>query len=698
MTELDKGSAPRAGHGYRGDIEGMRAVAVGLVLLAHAGVPWVAGGFVGVDVFFVISGFLITGLLVAEQDRNGRISLTAFYARRAKRLLPAAAVVLVSTLVLAYAFLPATRWRGTVFDVVASACYAMNWRLAAQAVDYLAADDAPSMLQHFWSLAVEEQFYLVWPLLLIAAAVLARRAGIHRRSPLRRYYLTGLSLIGVPSLAYSIYLTAADPARAYFVTPTRLWELALGAALAITARSSAKLPARVAAAMAWCGLALVLVSAVMITPATTFPGYAALLPTIGTGAVLAGGLAAGRSGPVRVLGLRPVRAIGAISYSLYLWHWPLLMAAESYYGKLSTGAGLAVVLASVVPAVLTYRLVENPVRLSPRLAARPGRALALGLACTLLPVAGAFGFQAAVLPTFRPVPNAAGAQALVASVTSGMAVDRVDAVTPDPVTARDDLPLVYGQNCVSLSTDSKPKACVYGSQTATFTVALVGDSHAAQWFPALKTIAEQRQWRLVTYLKASCPLLNETVTLSGRAFDACAKWNTAVREVLAGPDKPDLAVVSASTGHIIFRDGAMLGAAENKQAIEQAMRSTLTAVTGGGVPVVLIRDTPRPLIDIPECVARHWTELTRCGFSQSRAAETSEPQVRAAQGAPGVHLIDVNQAICPSDPCAPIIGDVLVYRDTHHLTATYASTLVPLLGVELDRVVADLPHPVTSAP
>ncbi|MDG4780375.1 acyltransferase [Micromonospora sp. WMMD961] len=219
---------PRAA--FRGDVEGLRALAVVLVLVGHASQQLVPGGFVGVDVFFVISGFLITGLLVAEVNRTGHLSLIGFYGRRAKRLLPAAVVVLIGTLLLTFAFLPRTRWSATGWDVVFSGLYAMNWRLAEQSVDYLAANRAPSILQHFWSLGVEEQFYLVWPLLLAAAVWLGRR-----RYARTGYLLIALTLVAVPSFAWSVWLTEDNPARAYFVTTTRMWELALGGFLALLA-------------------------------------------------------------------------------------------------------------------------------------------------------------------------------------------------------------------------------------------------------------------------------------------------------------------------------------------------------------------------------------------------------------------------------------------------------------------------------
>jgi peptidoglycan/LPS O-acetylase OafA/YrhL len=361
---------------YRGDIQGLRAVAVVLVLLSHTGLAFLPGGFVGVDVFFVISGFLITRLLVTEWERTGRISLTGFYARRAKRLLPAAGLVLAVSMLLTLFFLPKTRWAETGWDVVASGLYAMNWRLAEQAVDYLATGDAPSILQHYWSLAVEEQFYLVWPLLLIAVGWTVRRfRGRNAGRP--RVLLLVLALIAVPSFAWSVHLTVSDPARAYFVSTTRIWELALGGALALLGHHLARLPRRAAAGLGWAGLGAIVAAAFWITPAMAFPGYLALVPTLGAAAVIAAGTA-GPAGPERLLDRRPMRAVGALSYSLYLWHWPLLITAEARFGELSVTAGLAVVLFSVLPAVATYHFLENPVRRSKRLALYPLQALRVG--------------------------------------------------------------------------------------------------------------------------------------------------------------------------------------------------------------------------------------------------------------------------------------------------------------------------------
>ncbi|WFE35068.1 acyltransferase family protein [Micromonospora sp. WMMD975] len=684
--------------GFRRDIEGIRALAVLLVMLGHAGVPFLPGGFVGVDVFFVISGFLITGLLLAELERTDRISLVGFYARRAKRLLPAVVVVLLTTLLLTLLLLPPLRWRDTAGDVIASGLYVMNWRLAAQAVDYLHADDAPSAVQHFWSLAVEEQFYLIWPLLLIAAGALAARLagrGAGRR-PLRPLALVGLALIGVPSLLWSVYLSAAEPARAYFVTTTRLWELVVGAVLAVTATGLGRLPRPVAAALGWVGLAAVVTAGLVITPLTAFPGWAALLPTLGTAAIIAGGFTAGRTGPEALLGLRPLRAVGALSYSLYLWHWPLLVVARARLGELGAVEGMAVVALSVVPAALTYRFVENPVRRSPRLAGEPARALRLGLVCTVLPVVAALGFQFGLAPApLRPDQTAAapGAAALPSGPAAAVpGVEQVDHVVPEPASARADVAEVYGAKCIVSGTDAPARTCVYGDRDSEFAVALVGDSHAAQWFPALRRVVEERGWRLVTYLKSSCPFLAAPVIVKNQPFPSCEVWNDNVRAALTGPDRPDLVLATASSEYRLAPGGRPLYGAENDQARVDALRQAWSSATGPGTLVVGLRDTPRPNFDIPECVSLHRDRLTECGFSRETAAALSISQERAAAGLPGVVALNLNDAICPAASCPPIIGGVLVYRDNNHLTATYAGTLGPRLGSSLDELVRARPE------
>ncbi|GLZ58282.1 acyltransferase family protein [Micromonospora sp. NBRC 107095] len=700
----------RWGHGdgsnFRGDIEGMRALAVVLVLIGHAGVNGLPGGFVGVDVFFVISGFLITGMLVRELADTGRISIVDFYTRRARRLLPAAGVVLVASLLLAYLFLPRLRWSSTGWDVLASGLYAMNWRLAEQAVNYLQADEAPSILQHFWSLAVEEQFYLIWPMLLLVLARTLRRRR-HRldrgrldRGRLERRLLIGLALVAIPSLAWSIHLSEANPARAYFVTTTRMWELALGAGLAILGRHLIRIPRVLAAALGWAGVAAIVVAALVTTPDLPFPGHLALLPTLGAAAVIAAGAAAGRAGPVLLLGLPPMRALGALSYSLYLWHWPLLVAAEAKFGELRPAAGLAVVALSVVPAALTYRFVENPIRFSVVL---PRQAAQLGALATGAPVIAALLFQLTVWPPARPPSDIAammppldisasgsaeprrsnfGADVLgrkPRSSPAGVPVDRVDTITPDALSAPLDLPDTYRQDCLLEVTEYEPRPCSYGDPNSSFTMVLAGDSHAAHWLPALKAVAEANKWRLITQIKGSCPVENTPVLYkTNTPFDACTEWNKRLRATLTGPDKPQLLILSSLTYQPVPKGEPLQGVAALR-ARTDALRDTWSELADAGVRTVVIRDTPYFPFNVAECVSKNPEKLTRCSAPREKALEISQPQAEAAKGLDDIRFVDLNDAICPAERCAPVIGGVLIYRDAAHLTATYSRTLAPRL-------------------
>ncbi|WP_157547825.1 acyltransferase [Micromonospora sp. ATCC 39149] len=358
---------------FRGDIEGIRAVAVVMVMLFHAGVPALSGGFAGVDVFFVISGYLITTQLLSEQNRTGSVALIDFYARRAKRLLPAANVLLLTAAVFVFLMVPRGRWGQIGGDIVAAVAYLLNWRLAER---FTHPDPTmpPSPVQHFWSLAVEEQYYLIWPLLILLAVALAKVSGAR----LKPVLATALGLLAAGSLAWSVTTTVGAQSPAFFQTTSRIWELAVGAGVAMSVGAWARLPKPVAVVLGWAGLAAVLVTCLLFTPMMDFPGYTAALPVLGTAAVIAAGCAATRGGVGTLLGIAPLRWVGALSYSLYLWHWPMLAIAATYWGPLSMSTGLLVIALSIIPAWLTFHFVENRIRYSRRVSQSPRLALGIG--------------------------------------------------------------------------------------------------------------------------------------------------------------------------------------------------------------------------------------------------------------------------------------------------------------------------------
>ncbi|HEX4431750.1 MAG TPA: acyltransferase, partial [Frankiaceae bacterium] len=389
--------------GFRPDVQGLRAIAVLAVVAYHARFPGMHGGFVGVDVFFVISGFLITGLLVADVERTGKVSFREFYARRARRILPAAILALLVTLFVSYLVLPPLQIPGAARDAVAAAVFVANFRFAAQSTDYLGAHAAPTPFQHYWSLSVEEQFYLVWPALLHVAAVLGRRRA--------RAVMTGLmAVIAAGSLAACVLLTHSSEPTAFYLLPSRAWELAFGGLLALAGSPLVRLPRPAAALLGWAGLAAIVWSVFSYGGATAFPGWAATVPVLGAAALIASGTRSGgaaRHGPTGLLGTKPLQSLGRVSYSWYLWHWPALVLGAVLLGD-GVATRIAMVALSLGLAYLTQRLVEDPVRRARGLLRAPRATITAGVALSAAAaLIGVFAIQSAPRPVGHAAPVAA---------------------------------------------------------------------------------------------------------------------------------------------------------------------------------------------------------------------------------------------------------------------------------------------------
>ncbi len=527
---------------FRPDIEGLRAVAILGVVLFHAHVGAVRGGFVGVDVFFVVSGYLITGLLWRELEQTGRVSLARFYGRRARRLLPASILVIVVTAIAARHWLPPLDVKSVEKDGIASALYVGNYRFAFAQTNYLNAASTPSPFQHYWSLGVEEQFYLLWPLLLFVASLAWRYRPRYQHDRRRRpsggalsssTAITALAAVTVASFAASLWLTHANQPWAFFSLPTRAWELGVGGLLALTAPATTRLPRaadRIAPAVGWAGLAVAIGSFFLISSKTPFPGTAALLPVLGTGAVLAAGqVRAGQHrGPALVLGQTPMRAVGRISYSWYLWHWPFLILAPFVLGHVLTlGQNLLTAALSGLVATATFLLVEAPARDSGWLAAQPRRSLLTGgtlsaggaVACLMVavtvptisghglaPVAKINAPPPTAVPHLAktatpPVtvdPLATAASAINSQVNAQVArsVGTMDVpanLTPSLEGAKSSNSPTFYDGCMDSYLDSSVENCAFGDVGSPTSVVLFGDSHAAMWFPAVDAAADQHQ-------------------------------------------------------------------------------------------------------------------------------------------------------------------------------------------------------------
>ena len=656
--------APSSAAEFRPDIEGLRGIAILLVLLFHAGLPWTPGGFVGVDVFFVISGFLITGKLWRESQQPGGLNITRFYAWRIRRLLPAA-LVAVALISLVGLLLAAPLDRSELAaDGAASALSLANMRFIGS-VDYFAATTSPSPFLHFWSLSVEEQFYLVWPALIV---LLTWRGGSSRR-------LIVALLIGVvASFALSIWLTDTSPARAFYLLPTRVWQLGVGGLLALIGVAGTS---RRAGAVAWAGLAAVAIAGVALTAEMPYPGLAALLPTAGAVALLYGGAAP--SGPVRLLAAAPLRFLGKISYSLYLWHWPLLVLPLMFLERALTGVE---VVASVAAAIgvswLSWRFVEQPFRYGDRSRrATSWSAIRVGVA-GILSVALFTQGLAAALPSsavaVQPTPSPSGSP-----VASDGPITLPADLTPSLASARDDEERLRGDGCLAFERVTTPPNCVYGVKGSAITIALVGDSHASHWFPAIEAIALERGWRLVTFVKVSCSfttLVQRNLALK-REYRECTAFNEATVARL-NQIKPALTII---VNRRTFRP------------IEENITSALAGAALGemvaripGATAILV-DTPDPGRDVPACLSKHPSDIRACLFTQDDA-DNREIGIaeRVAADVSGARLIDLTANICTEWPCSPISGSVLIYRDEDHMTATFSRSLAAPLGVEIAKL------------
>jgi len=663
------------------------------VVLDHARIGPFHGGFVGVDVFFVISGFLITGLLIGEAQRTHRISLLGFYARRAKRIIPAATLVLAVTAVASYVVLNGISAVRLLKDSVWATFFAANIKFAQDETDYWAQDAATSPIQHYWSLAVEEQFYLVWPLVVLLLVWLFRRRGRDRRA-----IVVTIAVISAASFAYGVWLTGSVPLAAYFSTPARAWELGLGAGVAAALLRIGRLPAGLLAALSWVGLAMVGAAALFFTEGTRVPGVAALLPVVGTGLLLGGGVAAASWGPQRLLSLAPMRWVGDRSYSYYLWHWPALILVAAAWRTPSGWSGLLVAGAALVLSDLSYRFVENPFRTAtffrPRLrgiALYPASVALLGLVLwtTHHQIVGElndpepaittqnYGQQQGEDAEFSKDPAVAIVQASVLAAQNGQPIPhplKPDALslveTDDPVAA--DL-----GDCEYFGIPDPMPLCPLGDPDGDKTMVLVGDSHMRHWIPALGKIAEQQGYRAYYFVLQGCtPALVQPITPRKDAPDEdCVffhEWTQQQIEEL----EPDVVFMSTDTQFEYVGDDGERTKSNQEIAglIERGMVARIEATRPFTDRIVVIGDVPRLKFD-PEVITERGATLAD-GLSDPQARSMQMRRaVKAAVDATGVDYVDPKQWFCAYDKCPVVVGDFITHRDRGHMTLEYGRSL-----------------------
>ncbi|MGB7983176.1 MAG: acyltransferase family protein [Candidatus Nanopelagicales bacterium] len=642
---------------FRPDIEGMRAIAVLLVVLYHAGFTGLPGGFIGVDVFFVLSGFLITRLLLAEVIREGRVFLPDFWARRARRLFPASTLTLVVVALVSWLVVDPVGQVQTGQDIVAAAAFAANWWFAAQGTDYFAMDVVDSPVLHFWSLSVEEQFYLFWPPILAVLVLRMSRRGW--RTP-RSFRVAALLLgaVAVLSFLWSLRLTSLSPVGAHFSTFGRAWELAIGGLVAIVLVSGVRLLPHVALIMGYAGLSAVLAGAVLIDDDVPFPGTAALLPVLGTAAMILSGSGFDHRGSVgRLLAWRPLVEIGRLSYSWYLWHWPFIILSAHIFGPLNGVLMTVVVVTSLAAAESSYRYVESPVRHSRWLSRHARNSLMVGAGLIALGV-------------------------LAGWLLGRSAQTNDSSIRPNPVFAADDLTQAHADGCQSGYDVVANLDCRYAEVGAAEKVVMLGDSHSTQWFPAAEHASLALGREVVVFGKSACVPYGVELWAGklDRAYTECTAWTQDAMLRIAQLPAGTIVLLAGRNDYLVTDDeGRPMGSKRSSVALREGYVETVRALQRLGMVVVPVRDTPLPPEGSPAvCVADHLEGPSICDFPRPEGSvgPSWEESVLRAAGL-GLEVLDLNDSICESDLCPAVVGDVLRWRDADHLSATYVRELGP---------------------
>jgi peptidoglycan/LPS O-acetylase OafA/YrhL len=653
----------KSGDTFRADIEGLRSIAVLLVIGCHCGISWCAGGFVGVDVFFVISGYLITGLLAREYLETLGIDFAAFFARRARRLLPACLVVLASTALAAALLLGPQEIDSTARAGLAGSLYMSNIFFDHASSDYFAPAVQQNPLLHTWSLGVEEQFYLVWPWLILFAG----------RSARARPWI--FAALAASSFACALLATRNAPTFAFYELPARAWEFAAGGILALApavGRSGRSGIWSVAGGIV--GAVMIVGTMFRVKGGSGFPGWIALVPVAGTLLVLSAGDAEPHRGVSAVLSTAPLRFLGARSYSWYLWHWPFVVFAAVLLPAITVVQKIEAAIAALLMAALSHRWVEQPIRTSRHLVRRPNWSLCAAAGAALLTIG-----TSAALASFGQ-----------REMTLDAKYEAIQAATVD-----------YGFAARQCYTDGrsveavKAMVCEFGDPRAARTLVLFGDSHAMQWINAMRKAADEKGWHLVTLVKPGCAASDINPHNLSVPSDACKLWRVQAIEKIV--DLVPYAVVMASYNGATVQGDMLTPSLMPVDEVRAGTRSILLKLRAAGIRVVVLRDSPHPPFNVPACISRsigraHST-VDPCEFDASKALNASafEAERAAGEGLTDVYYLDMDDLICPGASCSAVQDGRIVYRDENHLAGSYAESLAGEVAARLSRVLDRAP-------
>ncbi|ALO35970.1 hypothetical protein CMT41_15490 [Colwellia sp. MT41] len=654
---------------FRPDLQGLRAISIALVVLGHAGFSFMPGGFVGVDVFFVLSGFLITSLLVKEINSTGSIDFMRFYARRFKRLLPALAVMLVGSFAVGLSVLSV--WE--VKSQLASSSYAALWLsniyFAFSQVDYFNELAKHDLFIHTWTLGVEEQFYFLWPLLLLIIFKFSQKNVTDEQATAQTIFI-GISLLFFTSLALSLYWSMQAPKLAFYLMPTRIWQFALGGIiyLKFTAikKRNGHINIVVNYALLALGLCFIVISALLLTADNVYPGVWALIPTAGAALVIVSGH---RLQHKSNLLSHPVLVwLGDRSYSLYLWHWPIFAIGFSLGFKDQLFPIMFMILLSILMAILSYRLIELPFWRGRWSGVKAARIILLSI-LVMLATSFVFNNKLSSLPEHN--------------INKALSFPKHNMNKALSQQWRADLPIIYRMPCDAWYANSEVQPCVFGDESAAKTVVLLGDSIGAQWFSVLPELFPTPEWRIIVYTKSSCPIVDEDYFYQRikKIYQVCSDWRAKVITRLK-IIKPDIIIMGSGANKYFTAEQWITGSEKIFKSLSQVSRN-----------VFVIPGTPSLGFDGPSCVTRNLSPDGRVNLDGCKVANrlkhvdlVSNYLHRAASLFENVNVIDLNDLVCPDGVCNAISENgVVVFRDSQHLTDSFVKQQIPEIKKRLNK-------------
>lgn len=677
VTRKPEGAGAPVKPGFRPEVQGLRALAVLMVVTYHIWFGRVSGG---VDIFLLISAFLLTLSFVRKLEAGRPLALGRYWLHMFKRLLPAVVVVLVGILAATALFVPRSRWSEILSQTWSSLFYFQNWALAANSVDYYATDQSvASPLQHFWSLSVQGQVFILWPLLFALAGIIAVAAKLR----IRRAVLFVFGTVFLVSLTFSIYETYTNQVHAYFDTRTRLWEFAFGTLL-VLALPYLKLPRPVRVAAGWIGLAAMLSGGFILDVQGQFPGYVALWPLVAAALVIVAGQTGSPIGADRFLTWKPLIRLGDMSYALYLWHWPVLIIYLIWRNQEEVGpvGGTAIIIVSLVLAYLTTRFVERPLRSMQWAEKKKRRAAVVIALCVSVVAAPVVGWQqmlriqneelqakidvnnpgAAVLD---PAFEYRGEQdADLAPLYERAGSDYANLGSPCTGRFATEAEQLQGIACTEYVSSPSPAKVLVA----------VGNSHVQQWLPALAPIAEARNWTVIGLIRGGC----QFVEYSDGISDECNARNSEALQYILDL-QPDAVLTTATYSIVDYPHELLPG----------GFAGMARTVIDNGIPVVGIRDNPRHPIDMAQCPETFGADSAECNPSYESVRAPDSPLAVMGSIVPELRLIDADDLVCPDGSCPAVIGNVRVYLDENHLSATYTRTMAPGLEPRLLEALAD---------